>query len=84
MALAQNQVSGQKYITVVEKLSTEDHTLLMHLSMDAPLSSLVKQIAMEFQAGEGYSRVPTGTDVCPTGHTVSLAPIASAPRVFEF
>jgi len=83
MAIFQDQSLGQKYVTVVEKLSTEDHSLLMHLNFDLPLSRLVKQIAMEFQAGEGYSRVPTGTDVCPTGHTLSLAPIEAAPRAYE-
>lgn len=83
MAIFQDQVLGQKYVTVVEKLSGEDHSLLMHLNMDLPLSRLVKQVAMEFQAGEGFSRVPTGTDVLPTGHTLSLVPIEEAPRAYE-
>lgn len=83
MALFQDQVLGQRYVTVVEKLSTEDHNLLLHLNMDLPLSRLVKQIAMEFQAGEGFSRVPTGSDVDPTGHVLSLAPIEIAPRAYE-
>ena len=83
MALFQDQVLGQKYVTVVEKLSSEDHSLLMHLNMDLPLSRLVKQLAMEFQAGEGFSRVPTGSDVDPTGHVLSLAPIEIAPRAYE-
>lgn len=83
MPIYQDQVIGQKYVTVKEKLTTEDHTLLMQLNFDLPLSRLVKQIAMEFQAGEGYSRVPTGTDVCPTGHTLSVGPIEAAPRAYE-
>ena len=83
MAIFQDQALGQKYVTVVEKLSTEDHSLLMHLNFDLPLSRLVKQIAMEFQAGEGFSRVPTGSDVSPTGHVLSLAPIEVAPRAYE-
>ncbi len=82
MALIQDQVMGQKYVTVREELTGEQHTLLMHLSFDAVLSRLVKQIVMEFQAGEGFTRVPTGTDVCPTGHTLSLGPIPEAPRAY--
>jgi hypothetical protein len=83
MAYLQDQVWGEKYVTVVEKLSTEDHSLLMQLSFDVPLSRLVKQIAMEFEAGEGWSRVPTGSDVDPTGHVLALTPIEEAPRAYE-
>lgn len=82
MPLLQDQVLGQKYITVREELTGEQHTLLLHLNFDVVLARLVKQIAMEFQAGEGFSRVPTGTDVCPTGHTLSLGPILAAHRAY--
>jgi hypothetical protein len=82
MALFQDQVLGQKYLTVIEKVSSENHTLVMHLNFDVPLSRLVKQMAMEFQAGEGYTRVPTGSDVAPTGHEIALEPILEAPRAF--
>lgn len=80
MALLQDQVLGQKYVTVREEISGEQHTLLMHLSYDVVLARLAKQVAMEFQAGEGWSRVPTGPDVMPTGHTLALEPIRQAPR----
>jgi hypothetical protein len=82
MPILQDNVLGQDYLTVVEKLSGEDHSLLMHLSYDVVLARLVKQIAMEFQAGEGYSKVPTGSDVDPTGHTEALTPILAAPRAY--
>lgn len=82
MVMFQDQALGQKYVTVIEKLSGEDHTLLMHLSFDAVCSRLVKQMAMEFEAGEGWSRVPTGSDVDPTGHVLALDPIAAAPRAY--
>lgn len=82
MPIYQDQVLGQRYVTVREAITGEQHTLLMHLSYDVVLAKLVKQVAMEFQAGEGFSRVPTGTDVCPTGHTLSLAPIEQAPRAY--
>lgn len=82
MALIQDQVMGQKYVTVREELTGEQHTLLLHISFDATLARLVKQVAMEFQAGEGFTRVPTGNDVCPTGHTLALDPIAEAPRAY--
>ena len=82
MPLLQDQTLGQKYITVREELTGEQHTLLMHLNFDAVLARLVKQITMEFQAGEGFSKVPVGSDAAPTGHTVSLGPILSAPRAY--
>lgn len=82
MALIQDQVLGQKYVTVREEITGEQHTLLMHLNYDVVLAKLVKQIAMEFQAGEGFSRVPTGSDVTPTGHTLDLGPISEAHRAF--
>lgn len=84
MALSQDQVLGQNYVTVVEKLTGEDHSLLIHLNMDVPASKLVQQVVMEFQAGEGWSRIPTGSDVNPTGHTLAVGPIAAAPRTWKF
>ena len=83
MPIYQSSVSGQRYLTVVEKVTGEEHSLLMQLSYDVALSRLVKQIAMEFQAGQGWSRVPTGSDVAPTGDTLSFGPIEEAPRAYE-
>jgi hypothetical protein len=82
MPIFQDNVLGQNYLTVVEKLTGEDHSLLLHLNYDVPLSRLVKQLAMEFQAGEGYSRVPTGDPIAPTGHTESVGPILAAARAY--
>lgn len=82
MPLLQDNVLGQNYLTVVEKITGEDHSLLLHLNYDVTLSKLVKQLAMEFQAGEGYSRVPTGSDVDPTGHTKTFGVILAAPRAY--
>lgn len=83
MAIFQDQILGQRYLTVVEKITGEDHTLLMHLNFDVVLAKLVKQMAMEFQAGESFARVPTGSDVDPTGHTLSVGPITAAHRAYE-
>jgi len=82
MAIFQDQILGQRYLTVIEKITGEDHSLLMHLNFDVALNKLVKQMAMEFQAGESFDRIPTGSDVAPTGHTKSLAPISEAHRAF--
>ena len=82
MPLLQDQVLGQKYVTVREELTGEQHTLLMHLSYDVVLARLVKQVTMEFQAGEGYARVPVGPAASPTGHTLALGPILAAPRAY--
>ena len=55
----------------------------MHLNFDLPLSRLVKQIVMEFQAGESYDRIPIGPETLPTGHVLNLEPIEAAPRAYE-
>jgi hypothetical protein len=80
MANVQDQSLGQKYFTVREKFTGEDHELLLHLDMDVPAARLTQQIMIEFQAGEGYSKIPTGSDAAPTGHTLSLGPVSAAPR----
>ncbi len=82
MPLLQDNILGQSYLTVVEKITGEDHSLLLHLNADVPLARLVKQLAMEFQAGEGFSRVPTGSDVAPTGHTKTFGVVLEAPRAY--
>jgi len=80
MATYQDQVLGEKYVTVTEKLSGDDRSVLMLLNFDVPATRLVKQVAMEFQAGEGWSRIPTGPDYAPTGFTASVGPLSEAPR----
>ena len=82
MAITQDFVHGQRYVDITEKLTGEDHTLRLQLSFDVPVARLMKQVAAEFQAGEGFTRIPTGPDVAPTGNTLKVGPITEAPRAW--
>lgn len=57
----QNQVLGQHPVTIREMLSGNFAELTLYLDFNTTAARLTEAVAREFEAGEGYTRIPAGS-----------------------
>jgi|SRR6516165_8652835 hypothetical protein len=82
MTFASDQKIGQALLTIVEKVTGNNFTLNLDLNFDVPLDQLTDWVAMNFAAGEGFTR--HFTDPVTGDDIGSFTWDQSARRIYTF